>query len=467
MTLSANRKLIREIEDALSAKVPIHLGVNKEYQLVRLVYEICKNKNLTSKEAFDLINIDNLVDQGKGKLFVRIKEALFCVRYPSLLSGDDVRLMPFIKSHVDRECTSWDLTIKPKRIFLQKEAKGYKWTSDFLANFVRTEIIEIKDLKEGFNHLAEKDPITLYNERRENVFIVKNKTAFIKKCPCTKNVKKCNYWILNIGFGCPMDCSYCYLEMYSNSPGLIFTANIEDYYQEIEELNNKLTGRIRIGTGEFTDSLYLDKFTKYSSYLVPFFKDKDKLILELKTKTVNIENVLKEPSHKNCVVSWSMNTRSMASKYERGGAPIEDRINAARQVAKKGFKIGFHFDPLIFYEAWRKEYQELVEEIFSFDEIKENVEWISLGALRYTPGLKEIAETRFADNDLYYAGEFFTGADGKLRYPEKLRIEMYNNMIDRIRKFNKTCWIYLCMEPEEVWKETLLSKSDHQRCFGL
>ena len=42
-------------------------------------------------------------------------------------------------------------------------------------------------------------------------------------------------------------------------------------------------------------------------------------------------------------------------------APIEERIAAARLAAQRGFKVGFHFDPLIYYPGWEQGYERVVE----------------------------------------------------------------------------------------------------------
>ncbi|MFH1837830.1 MAG: spore photoproduct lyase family protein, partial [Candidatus Omnitrophota bacterium] len=253
--------------------------------------------------------------------------------------------------------------------------------------------------------------------------------------------------------GCPVDCSYCYLQTYSNAPGLILPANIEDYYSRITELDNKAVAGIRIGTGEFTDSLALDKYTRYASKLIPFFKNMKNLVLELKTKIADISHVIQEQPHENVVISWSINTKEISDMYEKGASSVKGRIKAAKEAAKKGFKIGFHFDPIVFYREWEKEYEDIVNYLFSFDEIKEQTVWISLGSLRYTPGLKQIAEKRFGKNTMFYEGEFFEDIDGKFRYPEHLRVNMYKKMNKWIKKYNNSCWVYLCMEPESVWNK--------------
>ncbi|MEA3490141.1 MAG: radical SAM protein [Candidatus Omnitrophota bacterium] len=461
MTISDNMVFAQEIEIGLDEILPVKFGVNKKNELVRLVYEICRAGDLSINEVFTWIEIDRLIEGGKGELFHRVKDALVRIRYPSAGPDDDLHIMPVRMDAVAGECSTWDLTLKPEEIFIEKDVLDLEWTQAFLRGFPQVKTALINDVKDVFKTFPGKDPLELYNLRREKVFLTKNRSAFIKICPCTKGYKRCGYWILNLGFGCPMDCVYCYLQTYSNAPGMILPANIKDYYGYIRGFDRKAGKRTRIGTGEFTDSLAFDKYTGYSSYLIPFFRDMKNLVLELKTKTGNIDNVLKEQPHENAVISWSVNTPVVAEKYEKGGINVSDRIEAAVRAAERGFKIGFHFDPIVYYNGWKDEYKNVIEEMFTHREIREKTVWISLGTLRYTPSLKQVAEQRFEENLMFYQGEFFMDTDGKLRYPRDLRVDMYNRMIGWIRSFVDTCWIYLCMEPEELWKKTVLKRSDY------
>ena len=463
MTITDNRRLAERIEGLLTEKLPIKLGVNKKNELVRLIYEVSLAGGITPEKVLENAKIDELAGEGKGELFHRAKERLLELRYPDIASGDDPHIMPLKIKDASEECPIWDFGFDPRTVFLEEGVQDLKWTGDFLQNFPKAKVVSIRSLEEGLRDFSQKEATKLYNSRRENVFLIKNKAAFVKICPCTKGYKRCGYWILNVGFGCPVDCSYCYLQMYSNAPGIILPSNIEEYNNHIRKFDSEVRGRTRIGTGEFTDSLALDKYTKYSSYLIPFFRETKNLVLELKTKISDIENVLREEPHDNVVISWSVNTRGMAERFEKGAASMEDRINAALKASQRGYRIGFHFDPIVYYKGWEEEYEKIVGEMFSFEEIRKSVAWISLGTLRYTPGLKQAAENRFTDNDIFYQGDFFIDTDGKLRYPRSRRIYMYDKMIDWIRAFNKDAWIYLCMEPEELWKETILSKSDYQR----
>lgn len=461
MTLVNNINFIKEIELKLEELLPIKLGVNKKNELVRLVYEISRAQDLSLEEIFSRIDIEEIIEGGRSGLFHKVKTSLINLRYPSRGDENNIHIMPLKASSPQEECSVWQFDLSPRAIFVEKEVKDLEWTREFLKKFDEAEVTFIADAKEHIGKIKAKSPLELYNSRRENVFLVKNKHAFIKECPCTKEAKRCGYWILNIGFGCPVDCSYCYLQMYSNAPGMVFPANIEDYYTYIKDFDKKVRVRTRIGTGEFTDSLAFDNYTGYSLKLIPFFKDMKNLVLELKTKVAGIDNVLKAEPNDNVVVSWSINTREMAKSYEKGASTIDERINAAVRAAEHGYKIGFHFDPIVYYPGWEEDYKRVVDEMFAREAIKNNTLWVSLGTLRYTPGLKQVAERRFEDNLIFYKGEFFEDTDGKLRYPRGLRIEMYNKMIEWIRSSGTSSWIYLCMEPEDLWKETILEEKDY------
>ncbi|MFH1837127.1 MAG: hypothetical protein ABH862_03335, partial [Candidatus Omnitrophota bacterium] len=247
MGIAQNRLLIRDIDEFLLENIPVRLGVNKRNELVRLVYEISHVQNISVKELFKRNGIYDIVEKGKSDLFSNIKKTLLDIRYPSLSSSKAVRIMPLKIKEDDKECTAWKGDIDPGSIFVERSVRDNIWTGDFIKNFPNANIVEVDDIYEKIKKSSAGDSVKLYDLRRDNVFIVKARNAFIKICPCTKKCVRCGYRILNIGFGCPVDCSYCYLQTYSNAPGLILPANIEDYYSRITELDNKAVAGIRIG----------------------------------------------------------------------------------------------------------------------------------------------------------------------------------------------------------------------------
>ena len=136
---------------------------------------------------------------------------------------------------------------------------------------------------------AAPDPIAA---GKQVLLLTENKGPFIRKCPGTQYYTCCDYQILHIGTFCTMDCSYCILQAYFHPPVLQFFVNHDTLKAELHTLFN--TGSIkRLGTGEFTDSLIWEPWTGLSAdLLVPMFAEQDRAMIELKTKTVQIDRLL-------------------------------------------------------------------------------------------------------------------------------------------------------------------------------
>ena len=111
-------------------------------------------------------------------------------------------------------------------------------------------------------------------ESKKILFLKEFKGSFFKRCPGARpKLMCCNYFVLNLGQHCEMDCSYCYLQSFINFPAVIIYTNIEKALRELDELQKThYKTYTRIGTGEQTDSLSLDDISLYSRKLVEYFR---------------------------------------------------------------------------------------------------------------------------------------------------------------------------------------------------
>ena len=87
---------------------------------------------------------------------------------------------------------------------------------------------------------------------------------------------------------------------------------------------------------------------------------------------------------------------------------------AIEKVAKKGYLVGFHFDPMILHDGWQQGYKEVVSELFKLVNVSQ-IAWISIGSLRFNPEMKKKMEENFPRQDLTY-NEMVRGDDNKMRY---------------------------------------------------
>ncbi|MFH0985382.1 MAG: radical SAM protein [Candidatus Omnitrophota bacterium] len=338
---------------------------------------------------------------------------------------------------------------KIDHIYLDKNAARAPLAQRILKSLRRVPVTIVKN-KDVFLKEIEKTPLT---RGKRSLWLTNFKGAFLKPCPATgTDYLCCRYRTLNAQTHCPLDCTYCILQNFLNVPLITIYVNIQNITREIDALIKSQPRRLfRMGTGELTDSLALDRLTGLNKSLIRHALGK-KMILEIKTKTAAIDHLPEIPK-KNVLVSWSLNPDAFIRTEEHKAASLEARLRAARKVLRKGYRLGFHFDPLLMLPGWKEEYASLLEKLTA--SVPENeVMWISLGSLRYPPSLKKIIEARFPATKITTA-EFVKGLDGKIRYFRPERVKIYQHIVSGIRKRWKDVFIYFCMENTTVWRDVL------------
>ena len=443
---------LQEAASLVASRYP-RLGVNKRQEITRLLYEISKREGLSPK---------GVLRDRNPRGFKEIKEYLIQRRFP-FSSARDGAVPPHLpKLELNpASCLGFDSPrFYPKSIVAESSVLGSTLVRKFTSIFPRAGLSEIPSIKD---YLKKNGRFTIsgYNRRRETVFIADERHDFFKRCPCTPGAVPCGYHIFNLGFGCIYECTYCYLQGYSNSPGIILPSNADKFFDHFDSYARspraiawKRGPQMRIGTGEFSDSLMLDDVTGYSIAIIDYFRKHAEVTFEFKTKSNNIENLLKARHGGNIVVAWSLNPQGMIDENEFYTSSLAERIDAAIRCSEAGYRLAFHFDPVIHFPGWEKEYDGVVDLLFS--RIRpERVAWISLGTLRFAPQLKRVIEARFPANTILDA-ELLRGYDGKLRYPYSLRYRIYSHLAQRLLKRYKRLPLYLCMEEKSMWRDLRL-----------
>lgn len=336
-------------------------------------------------------------------------------------------------------------------IYVEKQILDLPMTHKILerSKGIPIEIIDAHDLY----HLNYAPYPESMSAGKRHLLLCRNKGAFFKPCPATKEYRCCEYQVLNIGANCPMDCVYCILQAYLNNPWMTFYVNTDDLFTELANALTQEPERFwRIGTGEFTDSMALDNLTCLSKKLVTFMSSQQNAVLELKTKSAVIDNLAGLDHNGRTVLAWSLNSTAVMNQHELRTATLKERLAAAKQCADWGYKLAFHFDPIIYHPDWEQGYTETIEALYNTVPA-ENIVWISLGALRYLPTLKQIATSRFPKSRFFYE-EFIIGLDGKSRYFRPHRTQMYKHIYNQLKakSAENTC-IYMCMESDEIWRD--------------
>jgi spore photoproduct lyase len=294
------------------------------------------------------------------------------------------------------------------------------------------------------------------NPQRREIKTAAHKGEFWKPCPGTsKDYLCCGYQILTPMTGCGMYCAYCVLQVYFDHQHQTVFENFDDLEREV---HHKMSAQfhhpkiIRIGTGEFTDSMFQENKFGFSQKIAAIFDRYDNVLVEFKTKSANVAALNQIKKTQKVVIGFSLNTNRIVNQLERGTAPIVNRLEAARRCEEMGFNVAFHFDPIVWYDGWENEYRQTVSLIYDYIKDTRRIAWCSMGGFRCMPSLKN----HLRQNNMHlplFAGEMIIGADGKLRYPRTIRACFYRAMDDQFKQHQPDAPLYLCMESREVWED--------------
>ncbi|MBM4302586.1 MAG: DNA photolyase [Deltaproteobacteria bacterium] len=337
-----------------------------------------------------------------------------------------------------------------RRILLEEGARDYPMARRILARLPAVPVEVIQD-REALN-TSGRDRAAWLALAKTTLLLAVQKGPFWRDCPGTKDYICCGYQVLQVGLNCPMDCTYCVLQGYVNVPAITVFVNVEDLLEELEARWTENPALVwRLGTGEFGDSLALDSLMGLNELLIPRFTGRGRAILEIKSKWPQLEHLLSLGPNRQVIFAWSLNPAEIIPGEEKFAASLESRLKAAAQAVAAGFRVAFHFDPMIYFPGWEEAYRRTVERLGAAVP-SQAIAWISLGGLRFLPPLRQLILQRFPKSRIA-AQEMVLAPDGKLRYFKSLRVEMYARMREWLTQATPEALLYLCMESPRVWQE--------------
>ncbi len=267
-------------------------------------------------------------------------------------------------------------------------------------------------------------------------------------CPvASPRTRCCNLLTLDAVENCGFDCSYCSIQSFYHGDEVRFDSRFGEKLAALEIDPNKI---YHIGTGQSSDSLMWGNQAGILDALLAFAERHPNVILELKTKSKNVNHLLKRDLPPNLLCTWSLNPQVVIDNEEHLTASLDERLHAARRLADKGALVGFHFHPMIRYQGWQAGYGGIFERLTAeFDPTQ--VALVSLGTLTYIkPVIKQLRRRPgFKSRVLQMP---MVEADGKLSYPEEIKQEMFSFAYRSLAPWHGQVFFYLCMESPRLWQ---------------
>lgn len=189
-----------------------------------------------------------------------------------------------------------------------------------------------------------------------------------------------NYYFSHM-LNCIYDCRYCFLQGMYRSANYVVFVNYEEFFEDIKiqsELHDKPSWYF---SGYDCDSLALEPMTHFIEACLDAFATMPKAMLEIRTKSTQIRNLLARPAIDNCVIAYSLSPSAIVSEEEHKTPSLAKRIAALKSLQDNGWKIGLRFDPLLKADNFEQLYSELFEQVFKELNISA-IHSVSLGPFR-------------------------------------------------------------------------------------
>lgn len=293
-------------------------------------------------------------------------------------------------------------------------------------------------------------PEALIQRSKRRLLLARKNGDLVKTYMQTSGALSADEHYIIHGHNCPFDCEYCFLQGYFGHFVPTIFVNQDEVLQAIRETACRADGgRAVFHAGELCDSLVFDDLTGFAPRLVDAFRELPNAMLELRTKSTCVGNLLRTSPAANVIVSWTFAPDVVCRQYEHGAPSFEERLQAARACQRAGYRIGIRLDPMIRCEGWRDHYREMLCAIFGALS-HEGLDVVA-GCFRFLPQLEKAIRARRPGCRLLL-DEFVPCADGKRRYLRKLRTEMYEEVLGSMRSLDGSVKVRICMETASVMR---------------
>lgn len=337
------------------------------------------------------------------------------------------------------------VTLMFDKIFVESNIFSTSKVSNMTHFFPLAEIIEIDSIDNYFGRM--KKP---YLQKREtlHLYLGEKKGQLVKAAPNAYGLSGEPHYYFVHAYNCIYECDYCYLQGYFHSPDIVLFLNHEDIGNEITKISTQHSDtRPWFHAGEYSDSLALTHITGEIPFYFNLFKNLPHAYLELRTKSINIKEILKQSPLPNVITSFSLSPEKRAKENDLKTPGTNARLDAISKLHAKNFPIGIHFDPIIYDQNLLVEYEKLIEDLNKSIPLSE-IQYISLGVVRFTKEVYHQVQKNYPESNLLNQ-EFIKSFDNKIRYPKPMRMWMMQKikkiLIDYGMQVDK---IYLCMEEE-------------------
>ncbi len=319
-----------------------------------------------------------------------------------------------------------------------------KWAFNKLEELLH----ELREKENDYSGGLVKNPS--YRKQKISTLHQTSDIKIFGRCPVySETTSCCNLQTIDAVKNCGFGCSYCSIQTMYTDDNIEFDKHFAQKLDAIELDPNK---HYHIGTGQSSDALMWGNTNGILDDLFRFARKWPNVLLEFKTKSKNVDYLLQSDVPDNIFCSWSLNPDIIIENEEHISPNLSKRLEAARSVADKGIKVGFHLHPMIIHKGWQENYHALINEVINQFHLNEVV-FVSFGSLTFPkPVIKKIRN--YGIQSKIHQMTMVSNPEGKMTYPDKIKEQLFRLAYESFKPWHDKVFFYLCMEEKKLWDLT-------------
>ena len=245
---------------------------------------------------------------------------------------------------------------EPERVFFDPDALKYPLGQKLYKRFLGTEtdVLQLSPQNAARN-IPGKTEKEKYVQSKRTLYVTVKKATRLDVCKPSADYE------FSLVSNCPGNCEYCYLQTTQGSkPYLKVFANLEDIFGTIRHYLDSRPGETTtFEVASLGDPLGLEHLTGSLAETVNFFGGLENARLRIVTKYDNVGTLLDAKHNGHTRFRFSINARYVIQNFEHNTASLDERLAAASKIAAAGYPMGFVVAPIMVFEGWKEQYEEL------------------------------------------------------------------------------------------------------------
>lgn len=306
-------------------------------------------------------------------------------------------------------------------VYVEEEIQDHPNTQRVLSFFKEAVIVSIRHYKDVFNQSGADWRVQ--KSAQKLILAKRSDQYYYKGSDITPSFGYRHFYYNTLALNCVYDCSYCYLQGMFTSAHMVLFVNTNDFITATRQLIQQVNEPVYMALSYDTDLLAIEAWYPYCAEWIAFSKTEPLLTIEIRTKSGNIQSLLKQEPHPGVVLAWTLSPDEIITQHEPLTPSLMVRIKALKKVLDKGWRVRVCFDPVLAVPGWKAYYSGMIRTMATEIQFGQ-LDSFSVGVFRMNRQFLKNMQGNRSDSPLLF--DTYVLENDVYSYADDLQKEMYS-----------------------------------------